>query len=553
MNDYRNVPEKYEHQKEALSFIEDKNVFALFMEQGTGKTKVAIEKSLSLFIKDKINCLIVISPNAVKEQWIQEQFPEHCYIHNWIGFVWEGLKTKKSKKEFEDSLNQKDKLFIFSVNVEAFQSDRIDQYLKIILTKFDPNRIFIVIDESTRIKNGRRKPKKGKRAGAKRTNKILDFFHNVSYKAIMTGTPTPRSPFDLWSQFEFLQKDFFGMDYFYFQHRYGIMIKRKTNEGRQYNTTLDEKTYNIIKYKLNKFEKLTPQIVEEIAFRNGLKTQDIILISKMKKYSSYKNLEELKNKIEPITFFKKKKDCLDLPDKVYEKLYCVMGKEQSRIYKDLKKKLYAEYLEKEINVTSKLVMTLRLQMITGGIFPYSHTDIKLNKEGEEYFDSYFDYEYILDGGKIKTLLEDLEEVSSETSIIIWANFRGEIDLIYKKLSEAGYSCGRYYGGSSIDIVEQFKHNLIKVLIANPLKGGEGLNLQISTLHYFYSNSFKADSRLQAEDRSHRIGQTNKVTYKDLICKETIDEKIYNILKRKENLIDYFRSGGSPFGGNFNDE
>jgi SNF2 family DNA or RNA helicase len=46
--------------------------------------------------------------------------------------------------------------------------------------------------------------------------------------------------------------------------------------------------------------------------------------------------------------------------------------------------------------------------------------------------------------------------------------------------------------------------------------------------------------LQAEDRSHRIGQTNKVLYKDLLCKGTIDEHIYEVLKRKEDLINYFR-------------
>jgi SNF2 family DNA or RNA helicase len=50
----------------------------------------------------------------------------------------------------------------------------------------------------------------------------------------------------------------------------------------------------------------------------------------------------------------------------------------------------------------------------------------------------------------------------------------------------------------------------------------------------------ADKRLQAEDRSHRIGQTNKVLYKDLICKNTVDERVYEVLKRKENLIDFFR-------------
>lgn len=535
------TPKMYNHQVEAKYFIGNKDVFALFMEMGTGKTKVVIDKAVQLYIEGVIDCLIVISPNAVKDQWVTEQFPEHCWIEEWVGYVWNGAKTKESKKQFSKALKDKTKLFVFSVNVEAFQSSKIDLYIKAVL---DERKVFVIIDESTRIKNGRRKPVRGKRAGAKRTNKILDLFKDIQYKGILTGTPTPKSPFDLWSQFEFLEKNFFNMDYFYFQHYHAVMIRRKTNEGKQYSTVLDVKTYNIVKSKLKQSDRLTHQVVEEIAFKQGLKVQDIIVINNMKEFVSYKNLDELRNKISRVTFFQKKKDCLDLPDKVYEKLYCKMGIHQSRLYKELKKQMYTEYFGKEINVESKIVMTLRLQMIAGGIFPYSEVTVKIDDEGEEYFDSKFEHECIQDGGKIKALLEDLEEVPEDTSIIIWANFRGEIDLITRKLSEAGYSCGKYYGGSSIDIINQFKEKFIRILIGSTRKGGEGLNLQISTLQYFYSNSFMADKRLQAEDRSHRIGQTNKVTYKDLMCKGTVDERIYSVLKQKENMIDYFRGGGN---------
>ncbi len=143
--------------------------------------------------------------------------------------------------------------------------------------------------------------------------------------------------------------------------------------------------------------------------------------------------------------------------------------------------------------------------------------------------------------KIKILLEDLEEVPLDTSIIIWARFRAEIDLIEKTLTENGYLCRKYYGGSDISVINDFKQGVFQILVSTTEKGGEGLNLQISTLQYFYSNSYKADKRLQAEDRSHRIGQKNNVTYKDIICKGTIDETVYRVLKMKEDLINYFRN------------
>lgn len=528
----------YEHQIQAFSFIKEKNVFALFMEMGTGKSKVVIEKIYDLYSKSLIDSAIIISPNAVKEQWITEQFEIHYPEEAWNGFVWDGVKTKKSLAEFEKKFYDP-QLLIFSVNVEAFQSSNIESYIELFLQK---RKSAIIIDESAKIKNGRRKPFKGKRSGAIRTNKILDYFERSPYKGILTGTPTPNNPFDLWSQFEFLKKNFFDMDHFLFVHHHGIMIQKATNDGKRYYTVLDEVTYNIIKNALKRTEVLNHNAVESLAIRYGVKTNDILNIRKMEKFSGYKNLEELKRKISSITFFVKKEDCLDLPDKVYETLYCVMHKEQEKIYKELKQQMYSEYGGKELTVTNKMVMALRLQMITGGLFPYSDSTIKIDKEGEEFLDTHFEYSRIEDNCKVKVLLDDLENVDQSTSIIVWARFRGEIEMISDALTMEGYSCEKYYGGSSIEVIDKFKNKEIKILVANPLKGGEGLNLQVSTLHYFYSNSFKADSRLQAEDRSHRIGQVNKVTYKDLICKGTIDETVYKVLKRKENLINYFRTG-----------
>lgn len=539
----KKVPERYEYQQKALDFITGKDFFALFMEQGTGKSKVAIDKTFELYMDGKVDCAIVISPNAVKEQWIVEQFEEHFPTHNWENFLWEGKDTEKQRKIFKDKIFNKEKFFVFSINVEAFQSNKIDKFVKFTLKN---RKVKVIIDESTRIKNGRRKPVRGKRGGAKRTNKILDMFKEIKYKCILTGTPTPNSPFDLWSQFEFLKVNFFERDYFFFKNHYGILIK-KSFQGRSFNVTLDERIFNIIKNRLkiyNSDNKLTHRILEDMSAQYGVKISDIMIINKMDKFTGYKNLKELKEKISPVTFFVKKEDCLDLPDKVFEKLYCPMGTHQKEIYKTLKRNMYAEYEGKEITIINKVVMALRLQMVTGGLFPWLDTDIKINKDGEEFFDTEYKFERLKDCGKVKVLLEDLEEVSIKTSIIIWARFRGEIELIESKLLEKGYTCDKYYGGSEYNVIDRFKNKEFRILIASPQKGGEGLNLQISTLQYFYSNSFRADSRLQAEDRSHRIGQTNKVTYKDLICKGTIDERVYDILKRKENLIDYFRTNNN---------
>lgn len=534
-------PELYEHQKEALAFIQDKPTFALFMEQGTGKTKVIIERAEELFRANLIDGLVIIAPNQVHEQWLDEQFPMHSSLlpSEIRKYKWDGAYTIASKRLFSETLEFPG-FSVFSFNVEAFQYDSVDPYIKTIL---EFKKCFIVIDESTRIKNGRRRLSRGKRGGAKRTNKILDLFEKTIYKAILTGTPTPRSPFDLWAQFEFLEKDFFKMDYFYFTHHHGIMIRKQNSYGQTYTSPIDVKEWSIVKNALKQIPSLTPRDLENLSCRFNLGTKDILTIAKMETYSPYKNLDRLKKDLERVTFFKKKEDCLDLPEKIYEKLYVTMSKEQQKLYKDLKQTMYAEYKGKELTVLNKMVMAIRLQMITGGLFPYTEVELNelLSSEQEAVFESHHRYLEIKESGKLQILLEDLEEVPEETSIIVWARFRGEVDMIHNALTEKGYSAQKFYGGSLMEVIEQFKNKLFQILVATQEKGGDGLNLQVSTLHYFYSNSFRADKRLQAEDRSHRIGQKQSVLYKDLIVKGTIDEHVYEVLKRKEDLINYFRT------------
>ena len=52
---------------------------------------------------------------------------------------------------------------------------------------------------------------------------------------------------------------------------------------------------------------------------------------------------------------------------------------------------------------------------------------------------------------------------------------------------------------------------------------------------YYSNNYDLEKRLQSEDRAHRIGQTNKVTYIDIVCERTVDEKIVKALRHKQSI------------------
>jgi SNF2 family DNA or RNA helicase len=86
-------------------------------------------------------------------------------------------------------------------------------------------------------------------------------------------------------------------------------------------------------------------------------------------------------------------------------------------------------------------------------------------------------------------------------------------------------------------VDSFQDNndALRFFVGNPKTGGYGLTLTASHTVVYFSNDYSLEIRMQSEDRAHRIGQTNKVTYVDLMAENTIDEKIVKALNAKIDL------------------
>jgi len=518
----------YEHQLTAFERFKDSEYFALFMDMGTGKTKTIIDISAHKYVTNQIDAVLIIAPNHVHSQWVLEQLPMHCPIP-YESVIWSSGKS--SSNHFLrrlDTFSQfnNHKLKFFAVNVEAFQSDSV---LKHIATYVKRNRVFTVVDEATRIKT----------PTAKRS-KNIHRLNKYGQRAILTGTPSAKSPFDLWSQFEFLKANYFDTTFFIFKRRYGIMMKGTNRQtGKSFNTLIDERTFNITKAKVKKLkeergvDELCDRDYEMLAAIMDISEKNVRFIAKAPKYTRFKRVEELKEMIAPITYSIKKEQCLDLPAKVYEPIYLEMGKEQKRIYVNLKQQLIAEFEGQELTVQNKVALTVRLMQVCGGFFPYKDDEgISKVKTIEA------------KNAKIERILEDIDEIDDEQPIIIWAAFVPEIELLYKELSKH-YSCCTYYGKTPSHkrdkIKQDFMEGKYKIFIGNTAVAGFGLNLQNATIQYYYSNSFSVENRLQAEDRSHRIGVKTTCVYKDVVYKNSIDEKVTNAIKTGRSLNDYFKS------------
>ena len=147
----------------------------------------------------------------------------------------------------------------------------------------------------------------------------------------------------------------------------------------------------------------------------------------------------------------------------------------------------------------------------------------------------------IENNRLDVLLEVIEEM--EGKVIIWSRFRHDILKIQSKLAQI-YGAGSvvtYFGDTSMadrdNAIARFQDSAdpTRFFVSNPQTGGMGLTLHAAKNVIYYSNDFNLESRVQSEDRAHRVGQQNKVLYVDLVCPNTVDVHIVKTLVNKNRL------------------
>ena len=307
---YKFKTKPYAHQLKALEMSWNKEVFAYFMEMGTGKSKVLLDNVAMLFDKGKINSVLIVAPKGVYKNWYDSEIPEHLPKHITRNVVlWKSLITKEQKLKY-DSLFKPDFdiLNIFIMNVEALSTKKgleaARQFLNV-------KRVLFAIDESTTIKN----------PGAKRTKNIIQLSKLGKYRRILTGSPVTKSPLDLYTQCSFLDPYLLDFtSYYAFRNRYAEM-----------------RTAN--------FSGRSVQVV-----------------------TGYKNLAELSETIKSFSYRVLKDDCLDLPPKTHMKRVIQLTPEQKRVYEQMKSTALAMLNGKMVTTMNVITQLMRLQQITCGHF-----------------------------------------------------------------------------------------------------------------------------------------------------------------------------------------
>lgn len=441
-----------EHQQKAIDKLIKTKVGALYMDMGTGKTRVALELAGNRLQAKKVDCILWLCPVSVKRT-IAEEVEKHL-----LGANYELVETSGIKDWGAD---------VYIAGIESLSQSPSLNF--VLLELVEKKRCFTVVDESSLVKNHM----------AKRTRAIWRLGERSEFKLILSGTPISNNEQDLYSQWYFLDPRILGYNSFY------------------------SFAANHLEYD----SRIPGRVVRA------------------------HNVEHLVNKMAPFIYQVCKDECLELPPKSYSRRYCRLTYNQYLEYEHSKTRIF-EIMDRwddwETHIPTlifRLFATLQ-RIVSGKAWNW-----------EDLFND------PLENPRVLLLQETVGDLPKGAKAIVWCKYTHEIDMVHSVLNQAGYETVKLYGEMSLKerekALEQFKTSA-EFLVANKRCGAFGLNLQFANYAIYYSNDFSWETRSQSEDRLHRAGQTKNVHIIDLICEDTIDERVYTTLMRKERLVDSFR-------------
>ena len=474
-----------DYQKVALLASLDQEAYALFMEQGTGKTpivinRICLEGGRKRKNKNKLYRALIICPSQVRLNW-KTEFQRFPINTGKIG-VLRGDPIKRTRTLMDvvrETENHNWAVAIIGVDSVPTTLEQLT------LVEWD----LIVLDESHYIKSIR----------TNRAKCCLSFNDSLKYKQRMalTGTPIGNSVFDLYPQLEFLGKGLSGFTTF--KHFCGF---------------------------------------------HGIYDPDVKAANPIDRLIGIKGLPLIQERLTRLAYMTTKKEAgLKLPDRVYSVSEVEMTTIQAKLYEKLRKELVVEIeqilsspttQDKAITVNHIFTRLLRLAQITSG-------HVKWDGDNVEQIPGI--------NPKVKELHRIYNEEIKRDPLgkcIVWCTFVEDMRIISKSLSTCDINHAGYH--TVIQPKYKYKDSYsaqlafncdpdIKIFLANPASAGEGLNIvgydinngatsKTYTSHVIYfSSNWSMIQRSQSEARAHRRGTRTNINIIDLVIPGTIDEDI----------------------------
>lgn len=477
----------FAHQKRIFEATWDKPYWGLFLEQRTGKSQIVLVTAAQLHSMGQINTLVIIAPNGVHRNWISDEIPKH--LPDWVQrytATWSADTTKKKTAELEGLFNTGTHLRIFSMNIEAVGTKRGFEFLKRLLNATDA---LVAVDESTRIKN----------PSAVTVKNLMKLRDKAKYRRILNGTPITQSPLDVYSQLLFLDD-------------YAVPVQ----------------SYVAFKARYADFLPAHHPMVKKIMERSGSRWVPQIIASNPDGTPAYKNLEELKSYVDKCSTRVTRKECVDMPEKLYKRWEVTCPPHHKNIIHTWVENMRKGHTPEPIE---KMTAVMFYQRLLCGVIPY-----QLTGTVDEAI-----WETPEDNPRLQALLEIIEEYPT-ASIIIWARFRRDLHEISNLIEKVTTkTVARYWGDindNEREIAKQgFQDGTFQYFVGQQGAGGVGLPLHKAEVMVYHSNTFSLYERLQSEDRAENLQKTVGTVVIDLEVPNTVDSKIINALRNKRDVAD----------------
>jgi len=457
-----------------------------------------------LFDQHKIDRVLVLAPAAVRFAWREEieklnaraevrNFVPIEYISDTQSFSYKNVEARNAKEWGKQCLP------VVLVSYSLLPQER---HVKALAAwcKDGGVKALLIADESSFLKN----------RTAKQTKWAAKISSVCSFRWLLTGTPIANSPLDLYGQALVMSNGSGPLkgfaNFYHFRSRYAVTQPMRFGGGRV-------------------FQQVT----------------------------GYQNLDELQRKFAPYVSRVEKKDVLDLPAKSYTVREVALSEATWKIYVELKREAMLSLPDSdERPEPNAAVRILRLAQITSG-----HVGGTWIEEGASAFEATDGHPIAGTSGDKDVSSEKLDfltdsildgELSNERALIVWCRWRRERERLARELRlKAKLTVLEIFGGQSQpsrdEAIEFFQSmNVRRVLLAQPHAGGFGLTLTAASTAVYLSNDFSHTTRVQSEDRIHRIGQKSACLYVDVVAigprgQQTVDVHILTALREKKSLAE----------------
>jgi hypothetical protein len=479
------------HQLTYLEVSLGKRNFAIFAEQGTGKSWMTLADAVRAWLAGKIDALFIWAPKGVHTNWVLRELPKHLDVP-YVAYAWSGpVKTKKQKDGMARLLAPESRtgrvLRVFTMNFEAMLQPNAREAVDEFIAAY---RTLAAVDESKKIGN----------PDSKRTKYVIKSGRAAEARRILSGKPLTKSPMDLFSQFDFLKEGLLGTkSYRAFVAEYAVLLDPRSP----------------------KMQGLIRKMGPKAAFAQIIDTDD-------NGNKMYKNLERLSAMLQPHMYRVRKKDCLDLPDKIYVQRRFDLTDEARAIYDKLESEHEYESQQHGPQSLQAIAARAKQKQVTSGFVNVYGQPEMIHQDKNPRMEVFLD------------IVDDIEG-----PFIVWAIYREEIRQIVEELQKLGIKTVQYHGGVKDKdreaAVDDFQNGLAGAFVCNKAAYA-GLTLTRALHSIYYSCDYDNDVRAQSEDRNHRIGTTDKVTYWDVIANDTVDEDMVNNRAMKDALSDHVIDG-----------